>query len=182
MARKPRAPLDELDLALVNALQISPRAPWTEVAAALDVDAATVARRWQRLCRDGYAWVTAYPYDGSGSGALVEVDSVPGQDAAVVHALAQEPMAATVELTAGGRDLLITAVAGDFTALTSFILDRVGTLPGVTTTRAHLVTGNGYAEGSTWRLRSLARAQTEVLAASRRPPNAPGTTPNLHLP
>jgi hypothetical protein len=56
MARKPRAPLDELDLALVNALQISPRAPWTEVATALEVDAATVARRWQQA--------------GSGTGAI----------------------------------------------------------------------------------------------------------------
>lgn len=49
-------PLSELDLALVNALQISPRAPWTELAKALDIDAATVARRWERLRTAGHAW------------------------------------------------------------------------------------------------------------------------------
>ncbi|MFE5395962.1 Lrp/AsnC family transcriptional regulator [Streptomyces sp. NPDC056568] len=170
MARSTRTPLDELDLALVNALQINPRAPWTEVGAALNVDPATVARRWQRLREGGYAWVTAYPYDRGGSGALIEVDCAPGQDAAVAGALAREPMAATIELTAGGRDVLVTALAGDFGSLTSFILDRIGVLPGVTATRAYPVTGGEYVEGSSWRLRSLARSTSRALAAPVRPP------------
>ncbi|MFB7336969.1 Lrp/AsnC family transcriptional regulator [Streptomyces adustus] len=148
---------------------MNPRAPWTEVGAALDVDAATVARRWQRLREGGYAWVTAYLYDQGGSGALVEVDCAPGQDAAVARALAREPMAATIELAAGGRDLLVTALAGDFGSLSSFILDRIGVLPGVTATRAHLVTGGLYVEGSSWRLRSLARSQSQSLTSARRP-------------
>lgn len=71
--------LSELDLALVNALQINPRAAWTDLAKALDVDAATVARRWERLRAAGHAWVTAYPYGGSGAGALIEIDCAPGQ-------------------------------------------------------------------------------------------------------
>ncbi|MFJ4840657.1 Lrp/AsnC family transcriptional regulator [Streptomyces sp. NPDC088746] len=172
------SPLDELDLALVNSLQISPRAPWTEIAGALGVDAATAARRWERLRAGGYAWVTAYPYDEFGSGALIEVDCAPGQDRAVAEALAQEPMAATVELTAGGRDLLVTAIARDYASLTSFVLDRVGVLPGVTSTRAHLVTGGAYAEGSAWRLRSLTPAQKKALTGSRRSTRDQGGTPS----
>uniref|UniRef100_A0AAU1M309 Lrp/AsnC family transcriptional regulator n=1 Tax=Streptomyces sp. NBC_00148 TaxID=2903626 RepID=A0AAU1M309_9ACTN len=171
------SPLDELDLALVNSLQISPRAPWTEIAGALGVDAATAARRWERLRAGGHAWVTAYPHDEFGSGALIEVDCAPGQDRAVAEALAQEPMAATVELTAGGRDLLVTVIARDYTSLTTFVLDRIGVLPGVTSTRAHLVTGSAYAEGSAWRLRSLTRAQQKALADSRSSARDQGGTP-----
>lgn len=173
--------LEELDLALVNSLQINPRAPWTEIAGALGVDAVTAARRWERLRAGGYAWVTAYPHDESGSGALIEVDCAPGQDRAVAEALAQEPMAATIELTAGGRDLLVTAIAGDYASLTTFVLDRIGVLPGVTSTRAHLVTGSAYAEGSAWRLRSLTRVQQKALVDPRRSGRDPvGPSPAQH--
>ncbi|MFJ4902067.1 MULTISPECIES: Lrp/AsnC family transcriptional regulator [unclassified Streptomyces] len=160
-------PLSELDLALVNALQISPRAPWTELAKALDIDAATVARRWERLRTAGHAWVTAYPFGGSGAGALIEIDCAPGQAGAVAEQLSADPHAVTVEHAAGGRDLLITAMATGFGALSRYIVDRLGTIPGITATRAHLVT-RSYTEGSVWRLTSLNRSQQEALAASRR--------------
>ncbi|WP_241196675.1 AsnC family protein, partial [Streptomyces sp. ADI95-17] len=39
----------ELDLALVDALQAAPRAPWSRIGRALGVDATTAARRWERL-------------------------------------------------------------------------------------------------------------------------------------
>lgn len=160
--------LDELDLALVNALQINPRAPWTELAGALDVDAATVARRWERLKAAGHAWVTAYPYDGGGTGALIEVDCAPGQDTAVARTLSADALSVTVEHAAGGRDLLVMVMTRNFGDLSRYIVDRLGAVPGITSTRAHLVT-SGYTEGSSWRLRSLTRAQQELLAGARRP-------------
>ncbi|MFC7816954.1 AsnC family protein [Streptomyces sp. NPDC057367] len=43
----------ELDLALVYALQIRPRAAWTEIAPSLGVTAVTLARRWERLTEAG---------------------------------------------------------------------------------------------------------------------------------
>ncbi|MEV0319731.1 Lrp/AsnC family transcriptional regulator [Streptomyces sp. NPDC050658] len=161
--------LDELDLTLVNALQISPRASWAELAKTLDVDSATVARRWERLRSAGHAWVTAYPFpDASlGCAALVEIDCAPGQDTAVAEVLSADARAATVEHAAGGRDLLITVMAPDFAALSGYVVDRLGKVPGITSTRAHLITGS-YTEGSFWRLRSLTRAQQESLAAARR--------------
>ncbi|MDH6109724.1 DNA-binding Lrp family transcriptional regulator [Kitasatospora sp. MAP12-15] len=48
--------LSEDDLALINALQLRPRASWTVLGAALGVDPVTVARRWNRLARRGEAW------------------------------------------------------------------------------------------------------------------------------
>ncbi|MFJ8440171.1 AsnC family protein [Kitasatospora griseola] len=53
--------IDELDLALVDALRVDPRAPWSRLAAPLGVDPATLSRRWARLTADGDAWVTCYP-------------------------------------------------------------------------------------------------------------------------
>ena len=45
--------LDEEDLALVEALQRDPRAPWTEVAAMVGTNAVTASRRWERLRASG---------------------------------------------------------------------------------------------------------------------------------
>ncbi|MFI6862842.1 hypothetical protein ACIBKZ_23605 [Streptomyces sp. NPDC050421] len=73
----------------------------------------------------------------------------------------------TVEHTAGGRDLLITAMATGFGALSPYIVDRLGTIPGITAPRAHLVT-RSCTEGSEWRLTNLSRSQQEALTASRR--------------
>lgn len=161
-------PLSELDLALVNALQINPRAPWSELAKPLGVDAATVARRWERLRAAGHAWVTAYPRDEAGMASIIEVDCAPGQDTAVAAALSADPQAVTVEHTSGGRDLLVTVLATDFAALSRYVVDRLGDVPGVTSTRAHPAT-RVYTEGSRWRLRSLSRPQRDALAA----PGAP---------
>ncbi|MGR7001955.1 AsnC family transcriptional regulator [Yinghuangia aomiensis] len=61
-------PLDELDLALVHALQVAPRAPWSGLAPVLGVDAVTLARRWRRLSASGRAWVTCYAGPGRGTG------------------------------------------------------------------------------------------------------------------
>ena len=38
--------IDELDLALVDALRVDPRAPWSKLAGPLGVDPATLSRRW----------------------------------------------------------------------------------------------------------------------------------------
>ena len=44
--------LDEDDLALVEALQRDPRAPWTSVADLVGTNAVTASRRWERLRAD----------------------------------------------------------------------------------------------------------------------------------
>src|SRR6478736_6009630 len=58
MTQDSAARADELDLAIVNCLQLQPRASWTLVGRALDIDPVTVARRWQRLSSAGIAWVS----------------------------------------------------------------------------------------------------------------------------
>ncbi|NUU24864.1 MAG: Lrp/AsnC family transcriptional regulator [Streptomycetaceae bacterium] len=171
--------MSELDLAIVNALQISPRAPWAVVAKALRVDAVTVARRWERMREAGLAWVTAYPLDQAGAAAFIEIDCAPGHNAEVADALSRDPQAVTVEHTAGGRDLLATVLAPDFEVLSAYVVDRLGGMPGVMSTRTHLST-RGYAEGGRWRLGSLDREQRETISALARPRGAGPTDLAAH--
>src|SRR5438128_7915967 len=83
--------LTETDLALVEALQVAPRAPWTSLGAALGISAATAAQRWARLAATGSAWVTGGPgvaLWNTRCVAYVEVDCAPERRLAVAEVLA----------------------------------------------------------------------------------------------
>jgi DNA-binding Lrp family transcriptional regulator len=146
--------LDEDDLALVEALQRDPRAPWTTVAEVVGTNAVTASRRWERLRATGAAWVTGTPGPGSHHAqvlAYVDVTCLPSEKTRVATELAGDAHALSVDITAGGRDLLVTVAAVDLPTLGSYLLERLDRVPGVTGTRARIAT-RLYAEGSTWRL------------------------------
>ncbi|MCX4458235.1 Lrp/AsnC family transcriptional regulator [Streptomyces sp. NBC_01340] len=164
--------LDELDRAVVHALQIHPRAPWTLVGEVLGVNPVTAARRWHRLEEAGLAWVTAYPRLSNSRivvSAVVEVDAEPGVAEDVAQALAADPAVANIKLTAGGRDLVAAVQARSLDELartTTLLFQRT---PGVRATRTHVSTGVPT-EGSRWRLRSLDEAQSARIEAAVSPP------------
>jgi len=146
--------LDEDDLALVEALQRDPRAPWTHVAEMTGTNAVTAARRWERLRDSGVAWITATPAPGSQHAQLlayVEVSCLPSEKVRVARQLASDAHALSVDITAGGRDLLMTVAAVDLPTLGRYLLERLDRVPGVTGTHVRVAT-RLYAEGSTWRL------------------------------
>ena len=146
--------LDEDDLALVEALQRDPRAPWTTVADVVGTNAVTASRRWERLRASGAAWVTGTPGPGSQHAQLlayVDVTCLPSEKTRVAKELAGDAHALSVDITAGGRDLLLTVAAVDLVTLGRYLLERLDRVPGVTGTRARIAT-RLYAEGSTWRL------------------------------
>ncbi|WP_194236484.1 AsnC family protein [Streptomyces phyllanthi] len=84
--------LDEIDLALVNALQVAPRASWSVVGQVLGITPTTAARRWDRNATSGAAWVTAYPWLSTWARhyclAFVDVDCRPAAAHRVVQPLA----------------------------------------------------------------------------------------------
>jgi len=146
--------LDEDDLALVEALQRDPRAPWTSVADVVGTNAVTASRRWERMRSTGAAWITGTPGPGSHHAqvlAYVDVTCTPSEKTRVAHELAGDAHALSVDITAGGRDLLLTVAAVDLPTLGRYLLERLDRVPGVTGTRARIAT-RLYAEGSTWRL------------------------------
>lgn len=168
---EPRVP-DEIDLAIVHALQIAPRASWSVLGRVLGCDPVTVARRWQRLVDEGQAWITVSPGPGlfrQVCTAFVEIDCEGPQRSRIAAELSGDPHAVTVEHTAGGHPLLVTAATAGPAALSDYVVDRVGVLAGVRAVRTRVVT-EFFAEGGHWRLNVLNRAQrTALTEAVRRP-------------
>ncbi|BCW06312.1 Lrp/AsnC family transcriptional regulator [Arthrobacter sp. NtRootA1] len=154
---------DERDLRLLHALQIRPRAPWTALAPVVGADAVTLARRWNFLSAEGLAWVATH--HGSGSKvafAIVEVECSPASLAAVTDELAADPDVLSVDHTAGGRDMVLSVICRDEASLGRFILDRLGAIKGIRSTRTH-VGINLIADARSWRLRSLQDHEVKLI-------------------
>lgn len=125
----------------------------------LGVDPVTAARRWARLRDDGTTWITAYvaPLGNQGPAALVEIDSA-GHPLEISDRLVDDPQCATIDVTSGGRDLLLTVTCREMADLTDYLLHRLGTLDHVRAIRTHLAT-RVITEGANWRLTSLTDAE-----------------------
>ncbi|GAA2078516.1 Lrp/AsnC family transcriptional regulator [Streptomyces albiaxialis] len=156
--------LDELDLQLLHALQIQPRAPWSLVGKVLGVDPVTVARRWQRMRDAGTAWVDGYLSIGH-EGAVrahVEIVTDGARLAEVSGVLADDAEIMSLKQTSGSRDLIAIVIARDLGRLVDYVSERVSRIPGVRTTRIHVITAAPW-EGSMWRLRALTARQRAAL-------------------
>ncbi|MFE7559192.1 Lrp/AsnC family transcriptional regulator [Kitasatospora sp. NPDC057500] len=169
-AADPDVRFTELDLALVEALQAAPRAPWSRIGRALGVDATTAARRWERLRAGGLAWVTAYDAAKSTTVGYVEVRCRPRSLEAVTTAVTGLPWVFNVDETTGDHDLLLQVAAADLPALGRSVNRAIGGLRGVRSTRTRLGI-TLYGEGGDWRMRAMdpsGRAELATPRASRR--------------
>lgn len=176
--------LDELDLAIVNALQAFPRAPWNLVGSVVGVDPATTARRWARLRERGDAWIVTYPGNGRVQAymAFVEISCLPGETGRVADALCEQPQIGTIEHTTGGRDLLLTVFIADLASLSRFVVAGPGSVPGVLSSRT-LLLSKVITEGGRWRLdtidaAAMDRLETARATAQRPEPNSRGSSPD----
>ncbi|MFF7469972.1 AsnC family transcriptional regulator [Streptomyces sp. NPDC008092] len=171
--------LSEDELALINALQLSPRASWTELGRALGVDPVTVARRFHRLSVQGSAWVGFSPGPRLLEQicvAYVVIDCAPGSTARVAGALSAHPHMVTIERTASGHDILATVATRDLPALSRYTLDLLPHLPGITAVRSRIVT-HMFTEGGRWRIAALAPDQRARLTARvSAPASAPASS------
>jgi DNA-binding Lrp family transcriptional regulator len=164
------------DRALIGALQVAPRASWTDVGQALGISGVTAARRWKRLSSDGTAWVTAAPgmvRSAQQCLAYVEIDCAPARRTEVATELAQRECVVTVEITTGTADILATVAAADLTTLSHYLLDDLGRMDDVLRTRVRIAT-KIYSEGSGWRLVELPPKAVRVLQRARPEAELPG--------
>ncbi|WP_455360297.1 Lrp/AsnC family transcriptional regulator [Streptomyces sp. SYSU K21746] len=170
----------ELDLALIDALQSSPRATWTQLGRALGIDATTAARHWERLRAQGLAWITAYETPHTATVAYVEVRCMPRQFDSVSHALTQLPWILSVDETAGDFDLFLSVAATDLHSLGRAVHGTIGHLRGVraTNTRLGLTL---FGEGSNWRTRALGPASRALLPGSGSTPHVTPSTYSTHM-
>lgn len=156
-------PLSEQDLTMLHALQIRPRASWATIGQVLGTSPAALAARWDRLRESGLAWVTVHSMVNKFGThmAFVELDCVPARREAVVAELCLVPEIITIEVSARGRDLLLTVVAHDWYTLSDLVLTRLQ-VDGVLRHRTSLVT-DIHIEASDWRLDALTREQSNEL-------------------
>lgn len=153
--------LDELDLAIVHALQIDARAPWTRISAAVGVDAATVARHWQAMRDESLAWLTAWPtperWSSTTDVALVLLDA--RTEPSAIEAVTRQPWVLSVDDTSAGV-LVLVAGSGGLSVLGDRVRE-VGAHGAIV--RRMDVAAAIVAEDSGWRLRVLSRAQQRIL-------------------
>lgn len=167
----PASAFEEVDLALVDALQTDPRAPWTRVGPAIGIDATTAARRWARLERAGLAWVTAYAGPATATVAYVEVTCRPSSVEELTRRVTALPWVFSAEQVVGDYDLFLSVAAPDLPALGRRVSEDIGRLPGVRGTRTRLSV-RLYQEGSNWKVRAL-----EPAGRARLTPAGAGTGP-----
>lgn len=99
--------LDEVDLALLQALQTDGRAPFSRIAEVLGVSDQTVARRYARLRGEGVLRVLGLtdPLRLGEAPWLVRVRCAPDATASIGEALARRPDTAWVSLISGGTEI-----------------------------------------------------------------------------
>jgi len=163
--------MDDVDFALVNALQVCPRASWSQLEAILGVDATTLSRRWSRLAGTGLVWSSCFaalPAERTrrsvGVLALVEVSCVAGERENVIKSIASNPSVLTIDCTSGARELIVTLSFMSVSAVDGYVAAELAAVPGVLATRTHF-TRTFFKEGTSWRLGVLGARQLRALQA-----------------
>jgi DNA-binding Lrp family transcriptional regulator len=166
--------MDAVDRKIVNVLQIRPRAPWGLVGSVVGVDPTTAARRWERLHDAGAVWISCHPFTRTaGEGFFAELTCDPGTAADVAVTLAGDPNVASVNVKAGGHDVLAEVGTASTRDSARYRLGRLAAVPGIRSVRT-LPVAKMYWEGSQWRLRALDREEEAMLAATApQPPQPP---------
>ncbi|MGO4859293.1 Lrp/AsnC family transcriptional regulator [Arthrobacter sp. 2MCAF14] len=163
--------ISEIDLEIVNALQINPRADWSRVGDVLGLSGPTVARRWSSLAEQGLAWITPAPgprYLSAGWSAFISLSSLPSQNEALVQKLCAEPAFGTVSLVSGSHDLFVDCFASSHEELMDIVTGSFAGLPGVTHREVVFVT-KLYRQASDWRSGTLEPARARLLSAEPLP-------------
>ncbi|BCW51856.1 Lrp/AsnC family transcriptional regulator [Arthrobacter sp. StoSoilB13] len=163
--------ISELDLEILNALQINPRAEWSRIADALELSAPTVARRWSALAGQGQAWITPAPgqrYLSAGWSAFIHLSSSPSESEALIEQLCSEPAFGTVSLVTGAHDLFIDCFASSHEELMDIVTGAFPRLPGVTHREVVFVT-KLYRQASEWRSGTLEPARARLVSAEPLP-------------
>ncbi|WP_430332889.1 Lrp/AsnC family transcriptional regulator [Rhodococcus sp. ACT016] len=170
----------ELDIAIVDALQMNPRADWAEIAQTLRHTPKTLARRWRHLSNDGSAWIALVPgpaFVRYGCAAFVTVTCRPQIKRAVAAALVAEPAIVSVSSTSGDADFLLDVFVPTLDGLTRLIDERIDPIEGIVSVTAMVALAT-FREGSRWRVQALDLRQSALLS-TRRPVNPRRPVPPL---
>lgn len=152
---------DELDLQIVHALQIAPRASWTDIGGVLGLAPTTVTRRWEALTRSGNAWITAYVAGTHSRVAFVHLRTEPHSRATVSRDLNHASGTITIDEVTGDFDTMVIVGAPSLSTLHQRIRAICRT-EGVQASNVMLST-HLLVDGSRWRMDALSKQQVALL-------------------
>jgi DNA-binding Lrp family transcriptional regulator len=154
--------VDELDIALLDALHLNPLANFEELGAVLEVSPVTAARRWRRLVSTGRAWVSSAPGPQLPiKAALFEAECQPGAAAKVASEFAAIPQVFSVNITTGQDNLYAFVVAADQPLLAELVVDTLPAVAGLNRVQSALMTQ--LFSGTRWRLGGLSADQVRAV-------------------
>ena len=158
--------VDELDIALLDALHVDPQLSFEELGRVLSVSPVTAARRWRRLVSTGRAWVSSaigprLPVKA----ALFEAECRPGAAPSVAAEFASRPQVFSVNITTGNENIYALLVAANQPLLSELIVDVLPSVTGTLRVQSALITD--LFSGTRWRLGGLNSSQ--VRAATPEP-------------
>ena len=169
--------LDELDRAIVHALHIDGRAPFSRIASVLGVSDQTVARRYRRLRSAGSLRVVGRPQARRLGWVewVVRIQVTPDAAVSIADALARREDTSWVNLTSGGTQIVCVTRARSSQERDALLLRQLPRTPRVIGVTAHCLL-RVFAGGPTgWhgRADSLGPEQIRALA-SEQPPETSG--------
>ncbi|MFK4084541.1 Lrp/AsnC family transcriptional regulator [Kribbella sp. NPDC020789] len=161
--------LDEIDRALIHALQVAGRAPYSRIGAVLGVSTQTVARRYQRLRTEAGLRVIGLPdpHLAGRSQWLVRLTATPRVAQDLASALSRRSDTSWIKLASGGTEIvaIVHTTPADGNTL---LLHDIPRTAGLTSVSAHyllhLYVGGPTAWGA--RATTLTREQEKALSAS----------------
>ena len=154
--------VDELDIALLDALHVNPLASFEELGTVLEVSPVTAARRWRRLVSTGRAWVSSAPGPQLPMrAALFEAECQPGAAPAVAGEFALIPQVFSVNITTGKDNLYALVVAADQPLLAELVVDTLPAVAGLNRAQSALITN--LFSGTRWRLGGLSPDQVRAV-------------------
>ncbi|WP_327387871.1 Lrp/AsnC family transcriptional regulator [Streptomyces sp. NBC_01207] len=146
--------LDTLDRALIHALHINGRAPFSQIATALGVSPQTIARRYRRLRDEASLRVVglADPHRAGQTQWLVRLTAAASSAQDLAHALARRPDTSWVKLASGGTEIVaVIHTPTDAAVGNSLLLRDIPRTNNITAVSAHCLLHMYLGGPTTWR-------------------------------
>jgi len=157
---------DELDIAIIDSLSISPRASLLAVANTLGTNSSTVVRRWDRLKDLGLAWTLCVrDYTALAVQDHMDVRCRPGFVEELARLFCEVRCCLTVSAVSGNADLRILVDVPDISSLHEFMNHEVWRNRGILSVEHNIATevfrtAHGWVSGSLSLRQQTAMRQT----------------------
>ena len=167
--------LDAVDRALIHALHVDGRAPFTKIGTVLGVSTQTIARRYRRLRAEAALRVVGLPDPQRAGQAqwMVRLTAAPHVAQDLAQALARRPETAWVKLTSGGTEIFTivhTPSPGDH----ALLLRDIPRTANITAVSAHLMLHRYFGGPSGWLGQANSLTPEQIEALTPPPPTTPG--------